>query len=180
VKKMALRCFKNIVMFRVCCAHRANKASTAVEMAILTPVFLLLLVGITEIALVITAQQLLESASYNASRLAKTGYVNGAMTRPQTVLQVVTNQLSSFGTFFDTSKITTTSVSYSNFSDVGQANKGNAGYGSEKQIMVYTISYPWKLFTPMLGQIIGTWDSNASEWIMNLSTQIVVRNEPFG
>lgn len=177
---MSLHFLKNFQMFRTGRARLDRKASTAVEMAMLTPVFFLLLVGITEISLVITAQQLLESASYNASRLAKTGYVNGSMTRAQTVLQVVTNELSGFGTFFDTSKITTTSVSYSSFSDVGQANKANAGYGSEKQIMVYTISYPWKLFTPMLGQIIGTWDSNASEWIMNLSTQIVVRNEPFG
>ena len=177
---MSSHFLKLFQMFRACRARPRHKASTAVEMAMLTPVFFLLLVGITEISLVITAQQLLESASYNASRLAKTGYVNGAMTRPQTVLQVVTNQLSSFGTFFDTSKITTTSVSYSSFSDVGQAAKANAGFGTERQIMVYTISYPWKLFTPMLGQIIGTWDSSAAEWVMNLLTQIVVRNEPFG
>lgn len=158
--------------------NESRKGATAAEMAILAPAFFLLMIGITELALVLTAQQLIENASYNASRIAKTGYVNGALTQSQTVLQVVTDELSSFGNLIDTSKITTTSTAYNNFSSIGAG--GTNGYGTAQQIIVYTISYPWKIFTPMIGQIIGTWDVGTNSWIINLSTRIVVRNEPYG
>jgi len=158
--------------------NRRRRGATAVEMALLTPVFFLLLIGITEFCLVLTAQQLIENAAYNASRLAKTGYVNGAMTQPQTVLQVVTNELSSFGSLIDTSKITTTATAYGSFTGIGTG--GTNGYGTQQQIVVYTISYPWTLFTPMMGQIIGTWSSSTNSWVLNLSSRIVVRNEPYG
>jgi len=149
-------------------------------MALLVPVFFLLLLGITESCLVMTAQQLLENAAFNASRLAKTGYVASGSTQTQTVLQVVTNELSSFGTFFDTSKITTSATTYGTFASSGSGAGGTNGYGSAQQIVVYTVTYPWKLFTPMLGQVIGTWNVATSSWVVNLSSQIVVRNEPYG
>lgn len=159
-------------------ATKARKGSTAVEMAILAPVFFLLLIGITEICLILTAQQLIENASYNASRLAKTGYVNGTLTQSQTVLQVVTNELSSFGNLIDTSKLAATATAYNSFSGIGTG--GTTGYGTAQQIMVYTISYPWTIFTPMIGQLIGTWDNASGHWVLTLSTRIVVRNEPYG
>ena len=154
--------------------------STIVEMALLAPVFFLFLIGITEVALIIAAQQLIESASYNASRLGKTGYVASGSTQSQTVSQIITNQLSAFGNLIDVSKVKTTMTAYSSFSTVTGNGQGTNGYGTQQQIVVYTISYPWPLFTPMLGQIIGTWDSNSARWVLNLNSQIVVRNEPYG
>jgi len=148
-------------------------------MAILTPVFFMLLIGITETCLVLAAQQLLENAAFNAARLAKTGYVSGNYTQGQTVAQIVTNELGSFGNLIDTSKITTTSTSYGDFADIGAAGKGTNGLGAAQQIVVYTITYPWKLFTPMIGSIVGTWDNASASWVVNLTSRIVVRNEPY-
>lgn len=153
------------------------KGSTAVEMAMLAPAFFLLMIGLTEFSLVLTAQQLLENAAFNASRLAKTGYVASGSNQAATILQIVTNELSSFGTLIDTSKLVTSSTSYNSFSGIGTG--GTAGYGTAQQIDVYTITYPWKLFTPMMGQIIGTWDSGTASWVVNLTSRIVVRNEPY-
>jgi Flp pilus assembly protein TadG len=161
-------------------SQRKRKGGAAVEMALLAPVFFMLLIGITELALILTAQQLIENASFNASRLAKTDYVATGLTQAQTVLQVVTNELASFGNLIDTSKITTSATAYNSFSSIGVAGQGTSGYGSQDQIVVYTISYPWKIFTPMIGQLIGTWDVASSSWVLNLSTRIVVHNEPYG
>lgn len=148
-----------------------RKGATAVEMALITPVFFMLLIGITEMTLIETAQQLLENAAFNTSRLAKTGFVNSGQTQSQTVSQIMTQELQSFGTFIDTTKVTMTSTAYGSFTGIG--GTGTAGYGTAQQIVVYVVSYPWTLFTPMIGSIIGT------DGKITLTSRIVVRNEPY-
>lgn len=151
--------------------NRNRGGATAVEMALITPVFFMLLIGVTETTLMETAQQMLENAAYNTSRLAKTGFVNTGQTQAQTVSQIMTTELQSFGNFIDTSQVTMTSTSYGSFSGIGTG--GTNGLGNAQQIVVYTISYPWKLFTPMMGSLIGT---NGK---VTLTSRIVVRNEPY-
>lgn len=151
--------------------HNARKGATAVEMALLTPVFFMLMIGLTETTLIEAAQQLLENAAYNTSRLAKTGFVTSGQTQAQTVAQILSQELQSFGTFIDTSKVTMTSTSYGSFAGIGGA--GAAGYGTAQQIVVYTVSYPWTLFTPMMGNLVGT------NGVITLTSRIVVRNEPY-
>jgi Flp pilus assembly protein TadG len=151
-----------------------RRGSTAVEMALLMPVFLLVFVGMTELSLVITAQVLLENATYNASRLAKTGYTSNGQTQLQTVQKVLNTELQSFGSLIDVSKVTLSSIAYNSFSASAANNGGTKGLGAQQQIVVYTVSYPWQLFTPMMSAIIGT------NGIVNLTSQMVVRDEPYG
>ncbi len=67
-----------------------------------------------------------------------------------------------------------TSMSYTYlYANAGAGTSGTSGMGTATQIVVYTVKYPWKLFTPMLSAIIGTGG------IVNLTSQIVVRNEPY-
>jgi Flp pilus assembly protein TadG len=155
-------------------AKRARKGVTAVEMALIAPAFFFMLIGITEIALICTAQQLLENAAFNTSRLAKTGYSANGQTQTQTVTQILTNELKSYGTLIDTSKVTMTTEAYSDFANAGNNTGGTNGLGTQDQIVVYDISYPWKLFTPMMSKVIGM------DGYLNLTTHIVVHNEPFG
>ncbi len=60
----------------------------------------------------------------------------------------------------------------------GNANwdavSGDAGYGDDGQVAVYTSSYVWTLFTPLIGQLIGN-DGKT----VTISARAVVRNEPF-
>jgi Flp pilus assembly protein TadG len=155
------------------------RGAAATEMALIAPVFFLFLIGITEMSFIYGAQQLLENAAFNATRLAKTGYSAGGSTQAQTVSQVVNNELQSYGNLIDVSKVTITSAAYNSFASIN-GSSGTNGYGSAQQIVVYTISYPWTLFTPMMGKIIGTWNSTSQSWVVNLTSQIVVRNEPYG
>ena len=70
----------------------------------------------------------------------------------------------------DLNKVTMTSTAYADMSTQGA---GTGGLGTSGQVVVYTISYPWKLFTPMLSAIIGTGGN------VTLSSRIVVQNEPY-
>jgi Flp pilus assembly protein TadG len=150
----------------------AQRGATAVEMALIVPMFMMLIVGITETTMIEAAQQIMENAAYNTSRLAKTGYAASGESQAQTVNQIMVNELGSFGSFFDITKITMTSTAYNSFSSIGTG--GAAGLGTAQQIVVYTITYPWKLFTPLIGDIMGDAYGN-----INLTARIVVHNEPY-
>jgi Flp pilus assembly protein TadG len=150
---------------------RARRGATAVEMALIAPVFFLLLMGVTEITLLLTAQMMLENAAYNTSRLAKTGYVLTGQNQMQTVSQTMDNELQSFGSLINTANVVLTATTYNSFAAIGSG--GTTGLGSAQQIVVYTITYPWALFTPMLKDLIGT------NGVVNLTARIVVRNEPY-
>ena len=151
----------------------ALKGTTAVEFAITAPLFFLLMSGILEFSLMSLAQHLLENATFNASRTSKTGYVATGKTQQQTITAVLNNELKSFGNMIDVAKITMTSTSYGQLSQIGQANQGTPGLGNAQDVVVFTVSYPWKLFTPGVSSIIGT------NGIVTLTSRIVVRNEPY-
>jgi len=153
--------------------ERMRRGSTAVEMALLAPAFFLLLMGVTETGLMFGAQQLLENATFNTSRLAKTGYVANGQTQGQTVSQILTTELQSYGSLINTANVTMTEADYNSFTNAA-AGGGASGYGAQQQIVVYTVTYPWKLFTPILSNLIGT------NGIVGLTSTIVVRNEPYG
>jgi Flp pilus assembly protein TadG len=164
--------FKNLL------CRKRTQGTTAVEMALIAPVFFLFMIGMVEMCLIEAGQQLLENAAFNTSRLAKTGYTANGKTQSQTVNQILTNELQSFGTLFDTSQVTLTAVAYNSFTAASGGNGGTNGMGTPEQIVVYTVTYPWPLFTPMMGAIIGHRD-NSGKWVVNLTSQIAVRNEPY-
>ena len=175
---MILRSLQFFRSRRVNSQVEKRQGATAVEMALLVGPFFLLIVGITEFCLILTAQQLLENATFNTSRLAKTGYIANGQTQSQTVTQILTNELSGFGALIDTSKVTMTETAYSDFAVIGTG--GTTGMGTQQQIVVYTVTYPWTLFTPLMGSIIGTYDTGTQSWVVYLSARIVARNEPYG
>ena len=53
--------------------QRSEDGVAALEFAMVSPVLLLLVMGTIELGLVLTAQMMMESATYSASRLGKTG-----------------------------------------------------------------------------------------------------------
>ena len=75
------------------------------------------------------------------------------------------------GSLLDPKKITITSTSYSDFNNIGQAGQGTAGLGGPGDVVVYTVSYPWTIMTPIVSAVIGN--------TITLSSSTVVRNEPY-
>ncbi len=164
-------------LFRKCLRARdaARRGVTAIEVALIAPILLLFLFGVLEVSLILLAQHLLENATYNASRLAKTGYIEEGQTQLETVMDELTSRLQGLAPLLDVTKISVTSTAYGDLSDIGQPEQGEeASLGVPEQVVVYTVTYPWKMFTPLIGNLMG--DENR---IINLSSRIVVRNEPY-
>ena len=154
--------------------NRFRKGVTAVEFALIAPVFFLFFIGVVEMSMIMLTQHLLESATYNASRVAKTGRVADGKTQMETVIGVLDNELGGLSPLVNVALLTFTSTVYGTLNQIDVPGQGVAGLGAADQVVVYTVSYPWKIFTPMISEIIG--DQNG---IIRLTSRIVVRNEPY-
>jgi hypothetical protein len=54
-----------------------------------------------------------------------------------------------------------------------------AGVGAAGNIVVYTVSYNWKILTPIIGQFLGKPDpSSPGRFQIPMKASIVVKNEP--
>lgn len=179
--------------------RRAKEGVTAIEFAFIAPVLLLMVMGAVEVSLIMLAQNIMENATFNASRLGKTGYVGTDKTQMETILEALNDTA---GSLLDTSQITITSVAYPQFGDIGQSepftdvngngirdpgenytdsngngvydeDMGATGPGAAGEIVVYTVSYPWPMFTPIVSNFFS------SDGIVNISARSVVKNEPY-
>lgn len=172
---------------------------TALEFAIVAPVFLLLLFGIIEFALIMMVYNVMEGATAVSSRLGKTGYTASGITRQQTIINAITDRA---GTLISAPLLTVNTKFYKQFdqindpepytdtngngtwnagetyNDINGNNQwdpdmGASGYGSAGDIVVYEVSYPWKLSVPIISSLVGT------NGTYTITTHAVVKNEPY-
>ena len=176
---------------------RDDSGTTAIEFAFIAIGLVYFMLGIIEFAMAMTVGNSLEAATNLSSRLGKTGYVDEqAETQEQTILDEVERRV---GPMIDMEKLEITHEEYNDFeslttpdlfedqnddgdtedpgewTDVDGDNfrDGADGVGEAGNIVVYKIMYPWKVFTPGIGRIIG------NEGIINLVAYSVVKNEPY-
>jgi Flp pilus assembly pilin Flp len=177
----------------------AESGVTAIEFAVVAPVFCLLLMGIIEFALIMMVYNVMEGATATSARTGKTGYVINGDTRQQTIIDMITSRA---GSLLDPAKLTVAEKYYQQYDQIndpepyqdlnhnGQydpgepftdvngnghwdADMGQSGFGSAGDIVVYTVSYPWPITTPIISNIIGT------NGIFTITTHAVVKNEPY-
>ncbi len=178
---------------------RKEEGVTAVEFALIAPVLLTMIMGIIETSLVMFAQNILEYSTFAASRLGKTGFSEDSAGREATILALLEDRA---GTVLDTDRIAITTKSYARFDFVGDpepfvdansngvrdagenytdvngngqydTDMGSEGVGDAGEIVVYTVSYPWHITTPVIQNFLGT------DGTLTLSARAVVQNEPF-
>lgn len=185
----------------------ANEGVTAMEFAFVAPVLILFMMGTIEAAMMMFVQNILESATFNASRLGKTGYATPGATREETIIQMIEDRAAGL---LDPALIEIDAMAYGGgFGDVNQpepytdsngngvkdagepyidsngngawdADMGMAGLGTAGDVVVYTVRYPWTLITPMAGAFFGDDDLGEDEEpIITLTARAVVRNEPY-
>ncbi|MGE3770938.1 MAG: TadE/TadG family type IV pilus assembly protein [Bdellovibrionales bacterium] len=179
--------------------HRDDRGVTAVEFAIIAPVLFTMMIGILELSLLFFTQHVVENASFNVSRLSKTGYVEEGLTQEQTIKKLMAERTLGL---LDDEKIEIESMAYSgydvisdpepfvdangngvrddgeNYTDVNQNgayddDQGAVGAGAAGEVVVYTIKYPWHMMTPLLSEFIG--DDGA----YMIKARVVVKNEPY-
>ena len=185
--------------------RKCQDGATAVEFALISPVLFLLVMGIVEAGMIMSAKNTLESATYIASRTGKTGYVETNQTQEETIMAALVDRASLFldTDYVSIDAMTVETKTYASFDEIGDPepfidgndngirddgesftdingngvwdeDRGGSGFGGANQIVVYTITYPWPLFTPLVGNFIGT------NGIITLSSRAVVMNEPYG
>ena len=177
----------------------ANEGIAAVEFVFVAPVLILMLFAIIEFSLIMLVSNMMESATNMSSRLGKTGYAQAGLSREDTILASVRTRL---GTLITPANLTVTTRVYSQLDDIGDAEpwtdtnhnglaeigefddiNGNGvrdldmvreGYGDADDIVVYTVSYPWSVQTPIMREFIGD-----AQGHIRISSKAVVKNEPY-
>lgn len=177
---------------------RDETGTTAIEFAFIALGLVYLMLGIIEFALAMTVGNSLEAATNLSSRLGKTGYVDeeAQLTQEQTIMDEVERRV---GPMIDMTKLEITHEVYNDFDSLTNPDlfedkngdgdtedsgewtdvdaygfrDGSEGVGNSGNIVVYKIGYPWQVFTPLIGNIIG------NDGIINLTAYSVVKNEPY-
>ncbi len=176
---------------------RDNRGVTAIEFAMIAPVFFLMLFGIIELSLVMFVSSTMEGAVDASGRYGKTGYVAAGSTRQQQIIATIASKTTGL---LDPTKITVTTTIYPSFDSVNKpesytdtnhngaynigepfvdsnsngqwdADMGVAGLGNGNDVVVYTVSYPWKINTPIVAHFLGG--------TLNITSRTVVKNEPY-
>lgn len=178
---------------------RRRDGATATEFALAAPLLLLLAAGIIEIGSFLFALTLLEAGVREASRFGITGREVAVGTSRETTIRniVVANGIG----LIDAARLQVQVTVYPGFSQIGQpepfidqapfngihdpgetftdvngngvwdADMGVAGTGGAGDVVVYTLTYPWRLLTGFLGPLLGEQ--------LTLRASIAVRNEPY-
>lgn len=176
---------------------RGDDGISTLEFAFIAPILLIIMMGIVEFSLIMFTMAAMESATGITARLGKTGYTAPGMSREQQIVASIENRTAGL---LNPLLIQISSKVYSNFDKIGDAepfidgngngvynfgegysdvngngqwdaDMGAAGYGNANDIVVYTVTYPWTIVTPIIGTVLGN--------PFNISVRTVVKNEPY-
>ena len=150
--------------------RRRQEGATAVEFALVAPLFFIVMWGTMEAGMLILASTMLEGAVREAARVGVTGYSPTGTDRATHIKNAVDTYT---GKLLDISKVTIGTTVYPNFSAAGTGTGGASGVGNTGEIVQYTLTYPWTFFT---GNYAATIFGSST---VTLTAKLVVRNEPF-
>jgi Flp pilus assembly protein TadG len=161
----------------------AREGATAVEFALIAPVFIATLFAIIQTTLYLFAQQTLQTAAVQAGRMIMTGSAQSSgLTQTQfandvcplvSALMTCSNLLINVQNYSSFSSASTTAPTLYNGS--GQVNTGSYNLGTQGEIMVIQIAYPW----PIFGMPIGSLFTNTGYGTTEIMGVTAFRVEPY-
>ena len=175
---------------------RGTEATSALEFALVGPMFFTLLVGVFDLGLLLFLTMSVESATLNAARFGATGAIPLDATREERIRQIVHDQ--TLGLLND-NRLNVETVVYASFDEVATAewlvdlngnglydegelfddvngngvwdgDPGVPGAGDSDAIVVYRVSAEYRSFTPFLTEAFGPF---------SIRSAAPVRNEPW-
>jgi len=166
--------------------HGSEQGATAVEFALIAPVFLATLIAIFEVAIFLFAQQYLQSAATEAGRQFMTGQAQASGQDEQQFIQnVICPQIQ---TLFTCSSVMVNVQSYSSFSGAnsgmpvltynaqGQVtNNWTYNPGNPGDVMVVQLIYQWPIVSGPFGYVLSNLGNGKTE-IMGVAA---FRVEPY-
>jgi Flp pilus assembly protein TadG len=156
-----------------------SKGASALEFAIVAPIFLVLLFAIIETALMFFASQVLETMTQDAARMILTGQAQNANYQQTDFKTYVCNQIPALFSCANLvvnvqSSSSASTISYTPFdancNQVVQYNPGGPG-----DTVLVQVSYKWQLFVTGLGWNIA----NCPNQQRNLVATAAFQNEPY-
>lgn len=148
-----------------------QQGASTLEFALLLPPFIFLVIGMLEMCMIMFVSMSMDVALDNTARTGSTGYVASGQTQQQTIIATMNQYL---GGMIDTTQLSITTTSYSDLNQIGVNGQGTSGLGTANQYVVYNVSYPWHLMTPLLDEVVGT------NGVYTITVQTLVKNEPYG
>lgn len=163
--------------------RRNRRGSTAVEFALVAPIFFALLFAIIETAMMFYAGQILETATQDSAREIMTGQAQDQALSQAQFKQLVCAKLT--GMFDCADGVYVDVRSYPQFTDVNITTPIDSSHhfvddtkycpGSDGSIVVVRVFYQWPLFVTRLGYDL----SNLSGGKHLLTATAAFKNEPF-
>lgn len=157
--------------------------STAIEFALVLPVYAMLVFGLVEVSLIQFASAALEGASNSAARQIRTGSVQLSGSPMNEFQRIFCEEVFAFVAC--DGDVVFNVQTFGSFQEVtmqplrnpdGTLKKTNFVPGGPGEIMIVQSAYQWDILTPMLGLMLG--DNGGSTRL--IASTAVFRNEPFG
>jgi Flp pilus assembly protein TadG len=166
--------------------RRSQRGATAVEFALIAPIFLATLIAIFEVALFLFAQQYLQTAATEAGRQFMTGQAqNSGQNEQQFIQSVICPQIQ---TLFNCSSVMVNVQSYSSFAGANSAmpvltynaqgqvtNNWSFDPGNPGDVMVVQLIYQWPIVSGPFGYVLSNLGNGKTE-IMGVAA---FRVEPY-
>lgn len=149
---------------------KRKDGATAIEFAIVAPVLFLLLFGIIEFSLMMFASSIVEGATANVSRLAKTGAERSTAADPNARAAEDTARLRALVLDRGRGVLKSDNLQITTIPRSSQSGT----IGSAGEMVTYNVRYEWSIITPLLSSIMGDEDG-----IFSISSTSVVVNEPY-
>lgn len=177
----------------------ASEGITAVEFAVTVPFLALVTMAVIEFGMIMLVSALMEGGLREAARFGVTGREIPGVSRADQIAKMVKEHTLGY---IDMAKADLQTIVYPSFAAIGKgetyidgngnskydlgetftdankngkwdASQGAAGAGGSGQVVVYRITYPWKLITPYAAQLVG------ASGVLPITASIAVRNEPW-
>lgn len=160
---------------------KCQQGVTAIEFALLAVPFVLIVIGIIELALVNTAGFVLQGAVSDAARLIRTGQVQQAEADPEDMFfEALCDHA---GMLLNCDNLQYTVETLDNFADADDADLDENGGlnnqqfdpGSARDIVLIRVVYLYPLLTPLIGEFFSDYPENTKL----LMSTIVLETEPY-
>jgi Flp pilus assembly protein TadG len=161
----------------------AEQGATAVEFALIAPPFIAMLFAVIQTTLFLFAQQALQNAAVEAGRMFMTG---SAQTSGLTQTQFNNDVCPMVSALFTCSKLLVNVATYSSFSAASTSapalysggspiTSGTYSPGTQGEIMVVQLAYPW----PIVGMPLGSVLANTGYGTTEIMGVTAFRVEPY-
>lgn len=157
--------------------QRNERGATAIEFAIVLPVFFFLVMGTLEFGLIMHVSSVVEHAAHEGARKGITGndYDDPDGDRGQYIETYIRRNVGRW--VFDPTQLAINTKVLGEIQEIGMDGNPidtNSGYGGGDQVVIYQVRYNWRVITPFLRGIIGV-----DEDSFPITSTVAVKNEGF-